>query len=105
EAASQLTGPEQGAWLSRLNAEHANLLAALAHGAVTGDRGQVLRLTAALWRFWLARGHFVIGRQAVDEALGLDATREPTRARAETLLGGAAPGFPFPRGAKGAGQW
>ena len=101
EAASQLTGPEQGAWLSRLNAEHANLLAALAHGAVTGDRGQVLRLTAALWRFWLARGHFVIGRQAVDEALGLDATREPTRARAETLLGGAALAFHLHDGAKG----
>ncbi|MFN8541210.1 MAG: hypothetical protein U0232_27475 [Thermomicrobiales bacterium] len=37
--------------------EHANLLAAIAWASEVGDAEATLRLGAALWRFWLTRGH------------------------------------------------
>ncbi|MFN8516277.1 MAG: hypothetical protein U0841_27555 [Chloroflexia bacterium] len=37
--------------------EHANLLAAIAWASEAGDAEATLRLWAALWRFWLTRGH------------------------------------------------
>lgn len=63
QAAAQLTGPQQSAWMARLRQEQDDLLAAQAwctqavDGAVLG-----LRLVGALWRYWvssgqLARGH------------------------------------------------
>jgi RNA polymerase sigma factor (sigma-70 family) len=93
ESVSHVTGPEQGAWLARLDAEHPNLAAALSYCFATKNAAQALRFTGAIWRFWAARGHYAVGRRAIDEALRLDATREPTRARAETLAGGGALAF------------
>jgi RNA polymerase sigma factor (sigma-70 family) len=93
ESVSRVTGPEQGAWLARLDAEHPNLAAALNYCFARKNAARALRFTGAIWRFWAARGHYAVGRRAVDEALRLDATREPTRARAETLAGGGALAF------------
>jgi predicted ATPase/class 3 adenylate cyclase len=52
-AAPYLTGPDQGSWLARLDADQANLrrAAAYAVGEVDGTR-QVLRFAAALKRYW-----------------------------------------------------
>jgi predicted ATPase/class 3 adenylate cyclase len=52
-AAPHLTGPDQGKWLARLDADQANLRRAAAHAAsaVTGT-AQVLRFGAALKRYW-----------------------------------------------------
>ena len=55
-AAPHLTGPDQGSWLARLDAEQANLRRAAEHAA--GDSGataQVLRFGVALRRYWMAR--------------------------------------------------
>src|ERR1700733_11087339 len=57
EAAVYLTGPEQGGWLARLDADQANLRRAARHAAGWPDgTAVVLRLGVALgWRYWWAR--------------------------------------------------
>ena len=55
-AAAYLTGPEQGRWLARLDADQANLRRAAQHAAEDPDgTAVVLRLGVALDRYWLAR--------------------------------------------------
>ena len=55
-AAAHLTGPEQGRWLARLDADQANLRRAAQHAAGEPDgTAVVLRLGVALDRYWLAR--------------------------------------------------
>jgi len=55
-AAPYLTGPEQGSWLARLDADQANLRRAAQHAAEDPDgTAVVLRLGVALDRYWLAR--------------------------------------------------
>ena len=65
-AGAYLTGPEQGEWLARLDADLANLLRAAGYAAGQPDgTALMLRLSAALgWRYWLARSR-------EQEALGL----------------------------------
>jgi predicted ATPase len=53
-----LTGREQGRWLTALEADHANLTAALNHLLdETGRAADSLRMTVCLERFWHNRGH------------------------------------------------
>ena len=55
-AAAHLTGPEQGSWLARLDADQANLRRAAGHAAADPDgTAVVLRLGVALDRYWWAR--------------------------------------------------
>jgi len=55
-AAPHLTGPEQGEWLARLDADQANLRRAAEHAAHNPDgTTQVLRFGAALRRYWMTR--------------------------------------------------
>jgi predicted ATPase/class 3 adenylate cyclase len=55
-AAAYLTGPEQGSWLARLDADQANLRRAAGHAAGRPDgTALVLRLGVALGRYWQAR--------------------------------------------------
>jgi predicted ATPase/transcriptional regulator with XRE-family HTH domain len=64
-AAPHLTGPDQGSWLARLDADQANLRRAAGHAASRPDAtAQVLRFGAALRRYWIARSRH-------EEALGL----------------------------------
>ena len=89
-----MTGPLQASWWARLDDEHENLLAALRfceHSPRFAEKA--LRLTAAIWRFWVARGHFGVGRAALDRVLCMEGAGEPTLARAETLTGGGALAF------------
>ena len=58
-AALHLTGPDQGRWLARLDADHANLRHAAEHAASGADgTAQVLRFGVALRRYWLARSRY-----------------------------------------------
>ncbi len=69
-AAGPLEGPQQGAWLARIDIDRDNLLAAHAwcDRAENGtERG--LRLVTSLRRFWLSRGMMVQGQQATLAAL------------------------------------
>jgi predicted ATPase/DNA-binding SARP family transcriptional activator len=79
-AEPELTGPEQGAWLARLETEHDNLRAAL-RWAVTQDRPQGLHLAGKLWRFWEVHGHLREGGTWL-ESLYTDEAPLATRAAA-----------------------
>src|SRR5262249_37908031 len=77
EAAAQLRGSAQGAWLERLEEESGNLRAAL-HWALDRDSGPSeqraalgLRLASALWRFWHVRGYLSEGQRWLEELLAL----------------------------------
>jgi predicted ATPase/class 3 adenylate cyclase len=55
-AAAHLTGPDQGIWLTRLDADQANLRRAAGYAAGQPDgTALVLRLGVALYRYWWAR--------------------------------------------------
>ncbi|MEU6200893.1 LuxR C-terminal-related transcriptional regulator [Streptomyces sp. NPDC047061] len=77
-------GPGQEEALSRLRAEHANLLAALSYGY---DPQVTLALAAALRYHWCAGGFVAEGRRQLDRALA--AAPEPTPARARALCAGS----------------
>jgi predicted ATPase/DNA-binding SARP family transcriptional activator/Flp pilus assembly protein TadD len=68
-AAPELTGPEQGAWLDRLETEHDNLRQALTTFRELEASEVELRLAAALWRFWWQRGYLSEGRDWLEQAL------------------------------------
>ena len=87
EAEPQLVGPEQGSWLSRLEAEHDNLRSSLAwEEQSVGGAEAGLRLAGSLWRFWNVRGHPSEGRQWLGRAL---ARTEVGAAGPEGVVGGA----------------
>jgi tetratricopeptide (TPR) repeat protein len=73
-------GPGQEEALTRLRAEHANLLAALAYD---DDSQATLALAAALRYHWYVGGFIAEGRRQLDRALA--AAPEPTPARARAL--------------------
>src|SRR6516225_927069 len=80
-AALHLTGPDQGRWFARLDADQANLRRAAAYAAGSpGGTAQVLRLGAALRRYWMARS-----RDAEAAALLLPVLDRP-EARADPEL-------------------
>jgi predicted ATPase len=88
-AEPELTGPRQGAWLDRLEAEHDNLRAALAWcraGAPGRDVG--LRLASPLMIFWYQRGYAREGQAWLEDALARGGAAPPTvRAHALNAAG------------------
>jgi len=71
-AAPDLDGPRQGEWFDALWQEQENLLAAhawCAHAALGGEHA--LRLTASLWRYWIATSQYALGYRLAEAALGL----------------------------------
>jgi len=88
-AAPQLIGPDQGAWLDRLDAELGNLRAALAFSQAQADPEPGLRLAASLRVFWKARGHAAEGVDALRALLDLPAAQQATLPRARALAAAA----------------
>jgi predicted ATPase/transcriptional regulator with XRE-family HTH domain len=68
-AKSEMKGPQQLAWLDRLELEHNNLRAVLGSALDAGDAETALELAGTLWRFWLTHGHLTEGRKWLTEAL------------------------------------
>jgi non-specific serine/threonine protein kinase len=88
EAELRLRGPEQRAWLDRLEAEHANLRAAL-EWSLTEDQQSdaALRLSGALAWFWVSRAYISEGHRWLDRALAGSLPHPPARLRALYGLG------------------
>jgi len=61
-----LGGPEQGRLMERLEADHANLRAAIAAAVADGDGESAVGLAAALRRFWQVHGHVDEGLRALE---------------------------------------
>jgi predicted ATPase/DNA-binding winged helix-turn-helix (wHTH) protein len=86
-AEAPLAGPQQGAWLDRLNIDRDNLLAALAwceHAENGAERG--LRMTVVLERFWLSRGMMSQGHLACVAALALPGADQHAKLCCQALL-------------------
>jgi predicted ATPase len=68
-AEPELTGPDQALWFARLDADHANLLAALDYLTANRDGQVLLQFTVRLTRFWYVRGHIAEARERLERAL------------------------------------
>ena len=92
EAEHHLTREDRVAWLSRLEVEHDNLRAALDRAERTRDADTGLRTAAAIWRFWLQRGHLSEGRGRLERLLSMPGAEARSRVRVRALgaLGGIA---------------
>jgi non-specific serine/threonine protein kinase len=88
-AALHLVGPDQAAWLDRLDAELGNLRAAIAISLTQPDPAPGLRLAASLREFWLVRGHAAEGAEALRALLDAPAAQEGTLPRARALVAAA----------------
>ena len=71
--------------LSQLDAEHDNVRAAFDWSVRTGPSGDGLRIAAALWIFWMVRGHLTEGRWRLEVAL--ETTDSDPALRVEALVG------------------
>jgi predicted ATPase/DNA-binding CsgD family transcriptional regulator len=91
EAEPHLIGPEQLQWFHRLEQELDNLRAILQEATTGGveEREVALRLGAALWFFWTARGRNLREVRNVLERLlaGAGAIEAPIRLKALSALG------------------
>ena len=88
EAEAALQGPQLVTWLERLERAHDNMRAAL-HWALESDRAAIaLRMSAALERFWVIRGHRHEGLAFLERALAGSAEVDMVM-RAKALLAAA----------------
>lgn len=71
EAERNILGADRLRWLDVLEAEHDNVRTALEWGIASGQVSRVLELSAAMWRFWQARGHLFEGAARLEAALAL----------------------------------
>ena len=90
EAYVELVGAQQCTWLARLDAEDANIRAALLWDLEHGLAESAVRMARALWRYWSARGRLIEGRSWLERALSLPAVAQApvsVRADAHNALG------------------
>jgi predicted ATPase/DNA-binding CsgD family transcriptional regulator len=84
EAEPELFGPREAEFFDRLEVEHDNFRAALSWTIERGETETALRLAAALWMFWFARGYNGEGQRWLEQALIKDGQASVT-ARAKAL--------------------
>ena len=97
QAELELGGPQQAAWLDRLEREHDNLRAALSWTVEQGETQKstemALRLGGALRPFWWGRGHWSEGRTFLERALAAGGSLPDPRidpsVRAKALMAAA----------------
>ena len=83
-------GATQAEWLSQLDREHENLLAALDF-APGGEGSQLaLRIIGAMSRYWYLRGLAALAAERIDASLASPGAEVPTSARGVALLAASA---------------
>jgi predicted ATPase/DNA-binding SARP family transcriptional activator/tetratricopeptide (TPR) repeat protein len=87
-AGPQLRGQDQRYWLTRLDAETANLRASLEATITDGDAAGALRMVNALAWYWFLRGRLTEARRALDQALALGRGPEAARVTATAWRAG-----------------
>lgn len=88
ETAATLRGPDQVAWLDRIEADLDNLRMALGWAFESRQPEVGLRLASDLDRFWHYRAHQIEGRSWLERGLEAhDGVARPVRARALALAG------------------
>jgi predicted ATPase/class 3 adenylate cyclase len=86
-AKPELTGPGQGDWLARLDAERENLLAAHRWCDRAPDGAQAgLQMINAVKLYWFARGLLGLGLRLTEEALARPAAQPRNAARCRALF-------------------
>jgi non-specific serine/threonine protein kinase len=86
-AGPQLVGPQQGAWVIRLDAERENILAAHAWCARAEDGAELgLRLVHSVKHYWVYRGQLSLGHRVTVEALARRGAERRSLHRARALL-------------------
>ncbi|MCB9176112.1 MAG: tetratricopeptide repeat protein [Caldilineae bacterium] len=89
-AEPELAGPEQIAWLDRLQREHDTIRGALGFAVEAGETERGLTLAAALMRYWQLRGHLREGLgllRALLAAEAGDGVADRVRAKALNAAG------------------
>jgi predicted ATPase/class 3 adenylate cyclase len=86
DAAARLLSREQRRWVTRLEADHANLRAALRR-LIDSDSARAVRMAANLEWFWIVRGYSAEARSWLAEALTSAPDDCPDRARALAAAG------------------
>lgn len=71
EAGSQLRGAQAHTWVHRLEADHANIRAAVRWSIEKACPETGLRIAGAFWRFWYNRGYLNEGRELTRQLLAL----------------------------------
>jgi predicted ATPase len=89
-AESEVAGPDQGAWLRRLDADRDNVRGALAWFEASNQPSEMLRLGSALWPYWSRRGSILEGRDWLQRAVALGEAEPAVQARAFQRLGNLA---------------
>jgi predicted ATPase len=84
-AEPKLYGPDQDRWLRVLDAENANLRAALDGATQTGDAESALGLVNAMAWYWFLRGRLAEAARSIQAALGVIGRTTPT-ARGRALV-------------------
>lgn len=82
EAEPLVVGPEQRAWLARLESEHDNLRAAIAW-SLDNDITNALRILGPLLTFYRVRGHMTEGRRWLELAVNRSDASIPPNFRAK----------------------
>jgi predicted ATPase/DNA-binding winged helix-turn-helix (wHTH) protein len=87
QAKVELLGPQQGAWMRRLDLDHENMLAAHQCCAAVADGGERdLRLVIGLFRYWMNRALLLLGYRVTNEALLRPGAQRRDALRAEALV-------------------
>ncbi len=86
EAEPHLRGPEQAKWFKQVEDEHDNMRTALGWALEHGGTEIALRLSGALFWFWLIRGYLREGSRWLELSLAGGGS-QPTSARALALRG------------------
>ena len=81
EAEPHLVGPDQVAWLDRLDADRDNLLTALGWFVEHGDGDLSARFALAMYELWFRRGYITEGRDWLQRVLSLEEIRTDSRAK------------------------